>query len=487
MKISVRKASAAMLVAAMLGLLPGLATGFDSGSTGADGAFNPTADTQLDLPPDGVFNYTTVNIPAGVTVTYSKNGLNTPVTILAAGDVTIAGTIDVSGTNGSSVDEGNLALVFGRVPGGPGGLSGGPGGLPVDVNPARRGGDGLGPGAGQGAEPDSTDGSPCGGAGGGYGSAGVDTSGPGGCMATGGSEYGDAGLLPLIGGSGGGGGTGADSSSNDIPGASGGGGGGAILIACSGTVNVTGAILARGGRGGNLSNSTSTTYAGAGGGGSGGAIRIVATTIAGDGAIEAVGGSGGSNYKGPAGAKGGDGRIRLEAEHLQTSTLSSPIASIALPQSVFVAGVPSLRITEVGGVPVPAIPTGVDDVKLPGSTANPVIVTFATTDVPLDNTVTLTVTPPDGPSASAQSDVLSGTVDSATATVAVDLPQGPSVLTATVSYTVVAALGDALSRFAMGERVERVLLADGPSGSQTTFVSVSGKEYTWPGRVAAMN
>jgi hypothetical protein len=73
-----------------------MAQTFNSGSTGADGALNPAANTTLALPASGVFNYTTVTIPAGVTVT--PNAGNTPVTILASGNVTIAGTIDVSGS-----------------------------------------------------------------------------------------------------------------------------------------------------------------------------------------------------------------------------------------------------------------------------------------------------------------------------------------------------------------------------------------------------
>jgi len=51
----------------------------------------------VQLPESGVFNFTTVNIPAGVTITFRRNSRNTPVTILASGNVTIAGTIDVSG------------------------------------------------------------------------------------------------------------------------------------------------------------------------------------------------------------------------------------------------------------------------------------------------------------------------------------------------------------------------------------------------------
>ena len=37
---------------------------FSSGSTGADGALNPTVNTEVVLPPSGILNYSTVNIPA---------------------------------------------------------------------------------------------------------------------------------------------------------------------------------------------------------------------------------------------------------------------------------------------------------------------------------------------------------------------------------------------------------------------------------------
>ena len=76
---------------------------FTSGSTGADGPFNPTINTAVQLPPSGVLNYTTVNIPTGVTVTFLKNATNTPAVILATSDVTIAGSINFNGKNSPDV------------------------------------------------------------------------------------------------------------------------------------------------------------------------------------------------------------------------------------------------------------------------------------------------------------------------------------------------------------------------------------------------
>lgn len=43
------------------------AIAFDSASSGADGAFNPLVDTVRQLPADGIFNFTALDIPAGVT------------------------------------------------------------------------------------------------------------------------------------------------------------------------------------------------------------------------------------------------------------------------------------------------------------------------------------------------------------------------------------------------------------------------------------
>ncbi|RYG10465.1 MAG: hypothetical protein EON92_12605, partial [Burkholderiales bacterium] len=57
---------------------------FNSGSTGADGVLNPAVSTRITLPSSGILNYTSINIPAGVVVTFKKNDLNTPVQLLVA-------------------------------------------------------------------------------------------------------------------------------------------------------------------------------------------------------------------------------------------------------------------------------------------------------------------------------------------------------------------------------------------------------------------
>ena len=98
---------------------------FNSGSTGADGAFAPTTSQSIAVPTSGTFNFTTVNIPSGVTITFTRNSTNSPLTILASGDVVIAGNINIDGQTATANGAGAL--------GGPGGSSGGAGGYGFDA------------------------------------------------------------------------------------------------------------------------------------------------------------------------------------------------------------------------------------------------------------------------------------------------------------------------------------------------------------------
>src|SRR5206468_1721063 len=112
---------AALTAATVLEAGSAVAQSFNSGSTGADGAFNPTTDSTLTLPPAGVLNFTTINIPSGVTVKFIPNVANTPVTPLPSGNVTIAGTIDVSGGPGGGAPAGRTLGPTGGAGGGGGG------------------------------------------------------------------------------------------------------------------------------------------------------------------------------------------------------------------------------------------------------------------------------------------------------------------------------------------------------------------------------
>jgi hypothetical protein len=104
--------------------------------------------------------------------------------------------------------------------------------------------------------------------------------------------------------------------------------------------------------------------------------------------------------------------------------------------------------------------------------------------------VLLTVTPAFGAKTSAITPALTGTTASATASVAINLPIGPSVLSAQTTYTVVAAMGDLLRNFAGNERVEKVtLMATLGEPSKAKLITVSGKEYEVPAdvlRIAAL-
>jgi len=466
-----------LLAALALGVGSAFAQTFNSGSTGADGPFSPTTNTTLALPPDGVFNFTTVNIPAGVTVTFTRNTANTPVTLLASGNVTIAGTIDVSGSAGGGTLQGTSLGSNGGV-GGPGGFDGGAGGNSVISN---TGGSGLGPGGGGGATITDLTFTPTkglGGGGGGFGGTGAQGGARGGSVtALGGAPYGTPTLLPLIGGSGGGGG-GAPS---DFTGAGGGAGGGALFIAASGTITFTGNILAPGGPGG--SYNPSSTRPGGGGGGSGGAIRITATTIAGNGGtIRVSGGAGGSGSEVFAiGGGGSGGRIRIEAfNNTTTINFAGAGPSVGPPGVVALPNAPALMIASVAGVAAPAGPTGSfanPDILVPAGTANPMTIGLAAANIPLGTTVTVTAKPQNGAASSAVSSALAGALAASTATASLTIPTNqPSVISASVTFTL-ASLPGAGPLYADGEEVEQVRVAailGGPS--QVVYITRSGRE-----------
>jgi hypothetical protein len=482
---------------AVLAMLATQAFAFDSGSTGADGVFAPTVNTEVQLPESGILNYASINIPAGVTVKFKRNTANTPVYLLVSGNATIAGKIDISGTNGANVGtagDGSLADDGNPGKGGPGGYDGGRGGLDDAQNrPAViGGGTGLGPGGGYGAHggvsqpstapycdfvnyPSSPWGVRIGGS--------ASHSGIGDSMAVGYTcavapattntltfpakaavaAYGSAILQPLVGGSGGGGGAGG----SNFGGSGGGGGGGALLMAVSGTLNLTGSIEAKPGAGGSVAGTGVGSY---GGYGSGGSVRVVATTMSGAGSILTSTNSGA--YL---------GRVRIEAENTTYTGTTYPTYVADTPAPVFLSNVPSLKIVNVGGTAVPANPTGVADLTFPANLVNPVTISLTTTNVPVGNTVLVKVIPANGPVIEAVSPAITGTNASGTASVSVSLPQGPSTLQAMTTYTVVVAMGEALSQYAKNERVEKVQIIASLGGAGfAKLITVSGKEFDVP-------
>ena len=61
-----------------------------TGSNGSDGALNPTAAStvvNMATHPNGIYQYTSVNVPPSVTVTFTPNANNTPVMWLVQGNV----------------------------------------------------------------------------------------------------------------------------------------------------------------------------------------------------------------------------------------------------------------------------------------------------------------------------------------------------------------------------------------------------------------
>jgi hypothetical protein len=434
---------------------------FSSGSTGADGAFAPTTSQTIQVPESGVFNFTTINIPLGVAITFARNSKNTPVTLLATGDVTIPGTIILAGGNGLTNGGG------GR--GAPGGYDGGSAGFGFDTFVGAAG-DGPGGGGGGG----STSGtSLSAGGGGGYASVGASGGAQAGAIVgAGGPKYGSSTMLPLIGGSGGGGG-GALSGNH---GGAGGGGGGAIVIASSTSIGFTGTINCSGGAG--VSAATSGGGA-AGGGGSGGAIRLIANTIAGTaGTLSVSGGAAGSLFGAlPAGGSGGAGFVRVEAFNFSAFTPNVPTNSVtfALPNPVTMPNAPALRIASVAGVVAPAAPlgslAGVPDIVLPSTTANPVSVAIEAANIPVGTVVQVTLIPINGARSTAQSGPLAGTQTASTSTASLSLAPGMSVLTASAVVDV--------SQQAMvidGERVNRIEVAATYRGpSRVTYVTRSGR------------
>ncbi len=454
---------------------------YDSGSTGSDGAFNPSADIELQLSPSGIFNFTTVNIPSGVTVTFAKNAGNTPVTILASGDVNIAGTIDING--GNSADTSDTDLTGDGLPGigGSGGFDGGHGGY-SGSGTNNDGGHGQGPGGADSGRDITSNSTGCGGAGAGYNGNGINfTRTECAHRPQGGSAYGIDALMPLVGGSGGGGGSG-------IPtrfGSGGGGGGGAILIASSGTINLSGTVSAIGGSSGNTGINFSCS--GAGGGGSGGAIRIIATTLTGTGTVSASAGIGdsGSAVILCLGTNGAPGRIRLETENMQFTAQTSPPFSFSGPSPIFVPNLPGIIFTSIAGIVAPGTPTGSNDVILPENTANPVEVILASSGIPAGGIITLTATPLTGSAISANSSAIAA---DGSATVSINLPNGPSTLIASTTFLVTASLGSDYSQYAQGEQVEKVRVGMNSQGqSETTFITASGKEYTWSSNTVMLN
>ncbi|MCB9575110.1 MAG: hypothetical protein H6709_23795 [Kofleriaceae bacterium] len=288
----------------------GVALGGYDGGDGSDGAYAPTSSGTL---AGGVYDFTTVSIPAGVVITVTGAE---PLQLRATGAVTIDGTLTARGGDGQpGVTFSNLGAhgvgVAGGANGGDGAFDPSAGPLPgVNGGGAGAGVAGGGWGGGGGASHAT------------LGAASGATSG-----GTAGPTYASLDVGVLAGGSGGGGGSGG----NNCGSGGGGGGGGAIRIQAA-SITVNGAIIASGGNGG----SDGTGNCGGGGGGSGGAVWLAApaVTFGGGAAVDVAGGAGGTSTIGGSpyfgvGAAGGEGRFRVDATTITGTPPGTPIASRA--------------------------------------------------------------------------------------------------------------------------------------------------------------
>ena len=346
-------------------------------SDGSDGAFNPSVDTEIDLgqattgtwsDDNGgsdigkgvydpqqwvvVYEYSSVNIPSGVTVTFKNHPSNAPVMWLVSGSVTIDGTVDLSGT---SVYEGGLE---GLAPstGGPGGFRGAPSG-------PEGSGAGLGPG--------------------GAGAAGGSSQ-P--VYKSGTYEYGNPKILPLIGGSGGSGSAGTAGS----------GGGGALLIASSTQILVNGNLIASGG---DSYFSGSAVDRGYDRRGSGGSLRLIADQVSGSGFLDCRGGFWNKSSPIDTSFSQGDafGRIRIETNSLSTSLITYPETVAVAPNDPVLlfppANAPTVEIISVNAINAPVDPTAPlqasSDIAIQND--EPVTIIVQTTNFPLEGVVQVRV------------------------------------------------------------------------------------------------
>jgi len=367
-------------------MTPALEAQFNSGSTGSDGALNYTTagtytfDPQvLGLYPagDNVFNFTTINIGANVTLNMPADVLrNRAVIWLASGNVTIAGTVNLAGANAATMSSSNPGQ--NRYPAMPG-AGGFPGGLGQYLQSPATNGDGLG--------------------------AGQTTTSAGGSATY---AYNSNELVPLVGGAGGAGGQ----IGTGTAGANGGAGGGAIRIVSSTSINVSGSILAYGGTGSN-------TLGGYGGGfGSGGAIHLVAPAVTNTGALNANG------------AVQPVGVVKVSAN---TANIGGAITGLytlgPLYNPPLPTAIPQVKVVSVNNVNAPTDVTGsqlAPDFTI--GTMSAVTVNISAAYIPVGTVVNLHLTSEQGNDATVACAALAGTFAASTASCSgVTFPQGVTI------------------------------------------------------------
>jgi len=369
------------IAAALFGSILTAAAQLTIPSDGSDGAFNPSANVEIDLglaatstwnsPGTGngiydaekwavVYKFSSVNIPAGVKVTFKNHPSYAPVVWLVQGSVTIAGELNLNGKP-SPID--TVGRLVPPEPG-PGGFRGGA------TGPSSKG-SGFGPGAGDTGSYSRI--------------------------------YGNPQILPLIGGSG------ADADYFQSTGDSG-GGGGAILIACANLIQLSGSIFADG----------APTTGFWGGGGAGGAVKLIADQVLGNGQISA------RNSKDPA----GNGRTRIETNELAPSVRTTP-ETIGVPPAnppiLWPAeNAPKARVISVDAVVAPTDPNAplVASADVAIQNNAPVNILIETQDFPIEGGVQLFISPKFAARITLPATRISGDINLATWRVTTTLPQG---------------------------------------------------------------
>jgi len=358
----------------------------------------------------GVYEFTTFDVTSpftGFLVVYPVGHDGPPpLTILSQQSIRMVRiTFRLDGQNGQSIPAGIPLPGFSAYGGrpGPGGFAGGAGGK--FGSPSTGGSPGLGPTGGAASSPSA----------------------PSGVAAT--PTPVATSLVPLIGGSGGSGSSGLDASCGFRgAGGGGGGGGGALLLAANVQIALESSTLdVTGGQGG-----AGCSFAG--GQGSGGALRLASPTITGSSSSLLL----------------GNGIIRLEGN--ATTFLGSISVQnlrgsmLATPQPAIPTGIPTLRITSVGGLAVGQNPSGsaaTPDVTFQTAPSGPVAIDLTAANIPVGSVVSVRASPLIG-AQTATTSTLTGTQQSSTASASLAIPAGAGVITAVTSFPVTSAMLDRL-------------------------------------------
>lgn len=419
----------------------------NSGSDGRDGALTPASSVVIDLSdhPDGIFHYSAVTIPTGVTVSFAPNARNTSVVWLVQGKCEIAGEVDLRGA--SATDSGAGAR------GGPGGFPGGNGGSSPTAGQGPGGGLSSGKGGGNADNPSLGDSAT-------YATAGWHYSPNGTPPAIYGNRY----ALPLLGGSGGGGGGGLG----------GGGGGGALLIAASEIV-VDGAIRADGGNG-----ISSGGFGNTSGAGSGGAVRLIATKISGRGTLSAAGGSFfASTYWGSyVNGSAGNGWVRIDCLDPQFGGSMSGEASLGFQPIILPAAGQGAQIAieSVAGLNIGTASgsQAIPDVVIPANQSNLVAIVVRCHGVPVNSEIIIEIRPTNSSATRIVALNGVGNLDSSTATATVQLPRGGGIIFAR-AVVGMASVAAAARHSGVKSLAQTGWTADGESFAQTELVSALGR------------